>query len=114
MGSIGCGTAASARDQFASQASSGRPGEHQDRRAVVDLVLELLGYSHPADGGGLAVEDGEIEAALVHLRDHHRAGGHLEVGQLGQVGMHALAQRRADLLAGPRVVAVDEDSQRPR
>ncbi len=62
IGSSGCGTAASARDQVASQASCGRPVSTSDRRALVDLVLELLRDSHAAGGHGLAVEDRQVDA----------------------------------------------------
>ncbi len=57
IGSIGCGTAASARDQVASQASCGRPVSTRTGGQLVDLVLELLGDAHAAGGHGLAVED---------------------------------------------------------
>ena len=45
-GSTGCGTTPSARDQVASHASSRRAGEHQDRRAAEDLVLQLAAQPH--------------------------------------------------------------------
>ena len=44
----------------------------------------------------------------VHLLDDDRLGGHLDVLQLGQVGVRPAAQRQDDLLAGVDVVAVDE------
>ena len=102
IGSIGCGTAASARDQVASQASCGRPVSTSDRRALVDLVLELLGDAHAAGGDGLAVEDRQVDAAGVHVLDDDRLGGHLDVLELGQVGVRTAAEREDHLLAGVR------------
>src|SRR5918999_4067896 len=39
--------------------------EHQDRRAPVDLVLELLGDAHASGRHRLAVEDGQVDVARV-------------------------------------------------
>src|SRR5689334_8164775 len=43
----------------------GASGQHQDRWAVGDLVLELFGDTHAAGRGGLPIEDGQIEPAGV-------------------------------------------------
>ena len=70
-GSIGVLMTASASDQLASQPSCLRAISDDDRRAVVDLVLELPGQSHAAGGLGLAVEDRDVDAALVELALDH-------------------------------------------
>src|SRR5690606_30460263 len=44
----------------------------------------------------------------VHLLNHDGLRGDLEIVQVGQVGMHPLAQRQQDLLAGAGVVAVHQ------
>jgi hypothetical protein len=87
------------------------PRENQDRWAIGDLILQLLGYSHPAGRGGLAVEDDQIEAALVHQPDDHRAGGHVDIREFRQIRVHPLSERESHLFAGAEVVAVDQDPQ---
>ena len=113
IGSIGWGTAASARDQLASQASSGRPVSTRIGGQSAISSLSCLAIPMPPVGVASPSRIDQIEPALIHLLDHHRAGGDLDVGQLRQIRVHPLAQRQLHLLAGPRVVAVDEDPQRP-
>ena len=50
--------------------------------------------------------------AGVHVLDDDRLGGHLDVLELGQVGVRAAAEGQDHLLAGVHVVAVDEHLQR--
>ena len=54
----------------------------------------------------------ERARAGVHVRDDDRLGGHLDVLELGKVGVRTPAEGEDDLLAGGDVVAVDEDAQR--
>ena len=49
--------------------------------------------------------------AGVHVLQDDGLGGHLDVLELGQVGVRTAAEREDDLLAGVDVVAVDEDLQ---
>ncbi len=49
---------------------AGRPTSSEDGRAAVDLVLELPADAHAARGGGLTVEDEEVESS----RDRPRRG----------------------------------------
>ena len=47
--------------------------QHEHRRAVVDLVLELAADAHAAGRGRLAVEDDHVDPALVEPRRSRRA-----------------------------------------
>ena len=69
IGSSGCGTARVGARPGRQPGVLRAAGQHQDRRAPVDLVLELLGDAHAAGGHGLAVEDRQVDAAGVHLLD---------------------------------------------
>ena len=69
-GSSGCTSTASACDQVASQRSSLPAHGDDDRRAVVDLVLQLPGQAHPPGRLGLAVEDREVDVARVRRGEH--------------------------------------------
>ena len=75
------------------------------------LVLQLLCQPKPAGGTGLAVENGEIDAAAVQVRDDDRCGGDVQILQLREVGVHPRAERTPYLVAGASVVAVDQDLQ---
>src|SRR3954451_13235517 len=86
-------------------------GEHQDRRTPVDLVLQLLGDAEAPGGGGLAVEDGQVDQPGVHLLQHDRFGGHLDVLELRHVGVRPATEPEDHLGAGVGVVAVDQDLQ---
>ena len=110
-GSSGCGTAASARDHAASQASCGTPGEHEHRGAVVDLVVQLAADAEPAGGRGLPVQDEHVEAAGVHGAQQRRQGRELADLHQRQVGGGPAADGAADLLARRRLVAVQRHGQ---
>ena len=110
-GSSGCGTAASARDQAASQASCGRPVSTSTGRAVVDLVVQLPAHAEPAGRGGLPVEDEDVEAAGVDRAQQGRQGRELADLHQRQVGGGAAADGAAHLLAGRRLVAVQRHGQ---
>ena len=112
IGSSGYAITASARDHVASHRSSCAADEHDHRRAVKDLVLELAADAHPAGWAGLAVEQDQVEPALVDTRDHSRFGGALHPRDAGYVGGGTAADGELDRGPGPRVVAVEEQRHR--
>ena len=83
--------------------------EHERGRAVVDLVLDLLGQAHPAGRPGLAVEDQQVDAPAVDPLDHLRAGRALDPLDPPEVGGGPTADGAGDLAAHGGVVAVDHD-----
>ncbi len=89
------------------------PGEHQDRRAPVDLVLHLLGDPEPTGGHRLAVEDRQVDAPAVHLLRARpaRSRPRRTPPRAGRDG-GARPRPRITCCAGVRVVAVDKDPQR--
>ena len=95
-------------DHGVGQRPAGQPAvllagdQHDDRRAVVDLVLELPGQAHAAGRLGLAVEDHQVEAALVELVDDLGVGGALDPLDPRRVGRRAAADGGADLRPAPR------------
>ena len=106
------------RDRGLGAGPGGQPGvlrtagDDQHRRALEDLVLQLPGDPHPAGRHRLAVQDGQVDPALVHGLDHGRLGRALDVLERGQIGRRPLAQRQPDGFPGRTVVAVDEHLQR--
>src|SRR4051812_45599749 len=52
--------------------------DDEHRRWLVELVLELPAEPEPTGGRGLAVEDRQVETALVATQDDTLAGRHLD------------------------------------
>ena len=112
-GSIGWPTTPSARDQVASQASSGRPvrtSSGGQRR------ISSFSWRHRPipPGHGLAVEDRQVDAAAVHRREHGRLRGDLLHPDGREVTGHAPAQGEPDVLAGAPVGRVEQHGQGAR
>ena len=82
-----------------------------DRRAVVDLVLELARHTHPTGGLRLAVEDQQVDPAAVDGQDDvgHALG--LDVLHAREIGRRTPADRGDDRVADLGTVAVDQDGQ---
>ena len=82
-----------------------------DRRAVFYLVFQLPADAHPAGRLGLAVEDRDVDAALVDPGDDLVTGGALDPLDATEVGRRTATDRRADLRPHRREVAEDEDGR---
>ncbi len=110
MGSTGCGTAASARDQLASQVSSGRPVSTRMGGQLASSSLSCLAIPMPPVG---VASPSRMAKSMppIHLAYHHRTGSHFDVGQIGQIRVQPFAQGPHHPFAGLDVVAVDEDPQ---
>lgn len=89
----------------------GATDQHEDRRAGVQLVPQLLGQAESSGGGRLAVEDRQTDTSGVHVSGHDRRRGDLGVVHFRQVRVRMRAQCGDDAAAGGRVVAVDEDPE---
>ena len=104
---------ASASDQLASQRVLRAGDQHDDRRAVVDLVLELAGQPHAAGRLGLAVED-----RRGRCRPRRAARTTSALVAHSTQSMRPMSGRRAPPDGGPDLrpdvggVAVDEDGAR--
>ena len=111
-GSSGIGSVASACDQWASQRSGCAGDEHAQRRAVGELDLELPRQRHATGRLRLAVEDAEVDAALVHGGDDVLARLALDPGDRADVGRGPAAHRGAHGLPHLGPGAVDQDGGR--
>lgn len=93
MGSTGCGTAASARDQLASQVSSGRPVSTRMGGQLASSSLSCLAIPMPPVG---VASPSRMAKSMppIHLAYHHRTGSHFDVGQIGQIRCNRLPRAR--------------------
>src|SRR5579875_1353995 len=82
--------------------------EHDDRRAVGDLELELAREPHAAGRLRLAVEHHQVNAALVEFGDDLRLRRALDPLDAPDVGRRAAAHGGADGGADVGGIAVDE------
>src|SRR5262245_53533957 len=85
------------------------PDQYKQRRALIDLILELPGDPHPPGRHGFAVKDDDIDAATLHPGDDSRFCGALHVLDPRELGCWPVTDSQSDLLPRVAVVAIDED-----
>ena len=108
IGSTGCGDHAVGPRPGRQPGVVGAAGEHQDRRAAEDLVLQLATQAHAA-GHGLAVQDRQVDAAASIAVDHRGLGRHLQHADVRQVGGDLAAEGDPDVLTHGPVGGVEQD-----
>ena len=89
-------------------------GEHQDRRATINLILDLARDAHAAGRNRFPVENGQVDVAGVQVLNHHRLGGALDIVKATQIRMRPGAECCNDTRPGVGVVAVYQDLDRVR
>jgi hypothetical protein len=85
------------------------PDQHQDGRAIEDLVLELPGDSHAASRHRFAIQDQQVELPFGGPLDHHRFGGAFDEFDDGRTRFGAATDAGEHLPTHASIVAVDKD-----
>src|ERR1700722_8907158 len=87
----------------------GAPDDEQHRRAVVDLVLGLAAYAHPADRLRLAVQHHHLGATRVEQPEQGSRSGDFDYLRVWHVHRGTTPDGEPDLGPHVRVVAVHND-----
>src|SRR5690625_1144737 len=83
-------------------------GQNQNRRAVIELILQLAAQPHAARFRGLAIEDHQINAALICSRYDRVMSCAFEPLNLWQIAGGSSTNGQPHCFTGVYVVAVEQ------